>query len=128
MEQRNEPTTAEIVKALRNCHGTPCETCAMRTGKEEFLCSAEHLAARLEQLERENAKKDVTIAELTARLGSAEELAEARNVLRVRALQERDEATARAEKAEADVEDAHQRGYEEGMDEARHQYEEDGFV
>lgn len=53
MEQRNEPTTAEIVKALRNCHGTPCETCVMRTGKEEFLCSAEHLADRLEQLERD---------------------------------------------------------------------------
>lgn len=108
MEQRNEPTTGEIVRALR-CDGDAnnCVDCRYATyDTATILCDQEQnvrdAAARLEQLERENAKKDVTIAELTARLGSAEELAEARNVLRVRALQERDEATARAEKAEAE--------------------------
>ena len=56
MEQRNEPSTAEIVKSLGEVGDLRCDVAAYR----------------LEQLERENDEKDVQIAALTARAESAE--------------------------------------------------------
>lgn len=118
MEQRNEPTTAEIVKETRLCSQPDwnCDKCS-RNGMPFGDCFTElylQAADRLEQLERENAalresngRFAQAVSELTMQAGAA---------------------ITRAEKAEANVEDAHQRGYEEGMDEARHQYEEDGYV
>ena len=88
MEQRNEPSTAEIVHFLMEM---PESTFWSYT--RAGTVSHNEIAACIERLERENG-----------------------------------ELKARAEKAEADVEDAHQRGYEEGVTEARHQYEEDGYL
>lgn len=91
MEQRNEPSTAEIVVFLGNLQT------AIGSNRHSDLWHYEQILSetrsRLEQLERENA-----------------------------------ELKSRAENAEAQAEDAYQRGYEEGMDEVRHQYEEDGYV
>ena len=68
MEQRNEPTTAEIVKETRLCSQPDwnCDKCS-RNGMPFGDCFTElylQAADRLEQLEREN-------AELTARAEKA---------------------------------------------------------
>lgn len=113
MEQRNEPTTAEIVaefKRIASDGWCVCVECDLQSLLRQSI-------DRIEQLERENAANAGTAA---ISLANALELSEAKQTIA--------DLTARAEKAEANVEDAHQRGYEEGMDEARHQYEEDGYV
>lgn len=52
MEQRNEPTTAEIVSGLRSC--PDCDSCLL--SKKKCLDIEKVAANRLEQLERENAE------------------------------------------------------------------------
>ena len=56
MEQRNEPSTAEIVESIEQMGDLRCDVAAYR----------------LEQLERQNAEKDAQIAALTARAEKAE--------------------------------------------------------
>lgn len=103
MEQRNDPSTAEIVRELKE------EATLVLCGEDSSmnLDLIGTVIRRLEQLERELDESYQDNCNTQALL---------------------DLATARAEKAEAEAEDARQRGYEEGMDEVRHQYEEDGYV
>ena len=125
--ERSEPKTAEIVSALREMLSEYDKVdYAELVGAGSVFCGhlqvwsdpepykIERAISRLEQLERENAalkfSNEVAVKLINRRAEIITEL------------------TARAERAEANVEDAHQRGYEEGMDEARHQYEEDGYV
>jgi hypothetical protein len=76
--ERNEPTTGEIVRALRNCLDVGCEECILHETditpeyKVHYCGAPNKVADRLEAQERTIADKDAKIAALTARAEQAE--------------------------------------------------------
>lgn len=83
----NDPTTGELIMALRNCCGTECSECVCNsTGTDMPLCGAQYIADRLERQEQTiaelvegrshmvNATAELTVkvGELTARAEQAE--------------------------------------------------------
>ena len=92
MEQRSEPTTDEIVAAIRNCANLSCSQCICSTGDSPNmsadLCHSDRLADRLESQQREierlndelvritnklsaeTARADAAVAELSGNCGS----------------------------------------------------------
>lgn len=55
--ERNEPSTEEVIQALRNCHKTDCSDCVCHKPELGFpLCGAKKIADRLESQKREIAE------------------------------------------------------------------------